>query len=371
MREFLRRLTSYRKLFAAFVVGSLVPFLKDYFFSEAFSAFWEAVGGPRMLTELGAWMSANPMLSLVGGVALFLVAAGLLSERHVRLAMATAATQLAAPEPSGLGLVGVERLRDLIRFGTDTLLYADLGSRQTTWSPASWHDRTEQWKDHVFEALSECGATDEQVAYIQDLGPFKARKFAGINDDHARLRERLAERIDRLRELERGWRAPAATAQTNASKRPSASVWCACEDQSAYLCVRNDGDMGVFYATLGVVGGPTFGLDGSEFVAWTHAIETKTVIPKGVTFKAKLATLEWTGAHGFAQWKFLGRNATGAIVNARAMYSSCATSVPITRAPTLTVSGIVMAEPDLDSGPVSYRIALTAFGCMDHDAAHD
>lgn len=94
-----------------------------------------------------------------------------------------------------------ERIRELIDFGTDTLLYADLSASQKTWTLESWHDRTEQWKDHVFLALVDFGATEKDTARIREIGEFRSRKFRGVNGEHAKLRERLAERIKRLREI--------------------------------------------------------------------------------------------------------------------------------------------------------------------------
>ena len=41
----------------------------------------------------------------------------------------------------------VGKLPDLVKFATDTLLYADLGANQTTWSFQTWKDRTDLWKD--------------------------------------------------------------------------------------------------------------------------------------------------------------------------------------------------------------------------------
>ena len=52
---------------------------------------------------------------------------------------------------------------------------------------------------HVFEALNELGATTREKNYVQELGEFKKRKLKGIDQDHERLKERLAERIARLR----------------------------------------------------------------------------------------------------------------------------------------------------------------------------
>lgn len=93
-------------------------------------------------------------------------------------------------------------LRDLIAFATDKLLYADLGPGQSTWTFESWRDRTEQWKDQVLNVLTVEGANAAQIDRFKTLGSFKTRKFPGISEEHSRLKDRLAERIHRLREIE-------------------------------------------------------------------------------------------------------------------------------------------------------------------------
>lgn len=141
----------------------------------------------------------------------------------------------------------------------------------------------------------------------------------------------------------------------------TATVSCLEQGQAAILCVKNDGALAQFYATLRVAG-PVYGLKGSEFARWTHSDAVKVTIPRGVEFRAKLAELEWDSDARFARWRIFGVTQSGMVDDARAQWSSCATSEPLVRAPDLVVSGQVIAEPDLRGGPKPYRVVLQAFG---------
>lgn len=199
------------------------------------------------------------------------------------------------------------RLRDLISFGTDTLLYADLGPSQTTWSLSAWKDRCEQWKDHVFEALGEWGATAEQKKHFQELGEFKKRKFRGINAEHEKLRERLAERLRRLREIT-GSGVERDEERSSASAPPRISIEVAPGTArmpdgrmmpSADVIVDNSGSPFtlVSHATLLAVA-PGFDWDTAD--RW----EYEPRLMKGGHGKAwfHIATLSTTGAESGTHW---------------------------------------------------------------------
>lgn len=95
----------------------------------------------------------------------------------------------------------LEELRDLIRFGTDTLLNADLGPNQSQWSLEGWRERTSQWRQDALGRLARVGATEREKSNFETLVTFTSQNLPGVSPEHARLRNILAERIHRLRAI--------------------------------------------------------------------------------------------------------------------------------------------------------------------------
>jgi hypothetical protein len=93
-------------------------------------------------------------------------------------------------------------LREALLYAVHTLLNADLDQkRQSTWSLESWKLAARVWQDNVLHLLRQRGASEAQVTLFRDLKPFRRMNLPGIDEEHARLRDRLAERIDRLRTI--------------------------------------------------------------------------------------------------------------------------------------------------------------------------
>ena len=108
-------------------------------------------------------------------------------------------TEVPAPADGANGKeLGAHRISQLIDWGA-ILLYADLGDHQQTWSFSRWRDDTERWTRDVVDALTQIGAIDRAKARFLELGALEHRGFRGIDADHVRLRECLAERLTRLR----------------------------------------------------------------------------------------------------------------------------------------------------------------------------
>lgn len=95
----------------------------------------------------------------------------------------------------------IRELADLVRFGTDTLLNADLGPNQTTWSVPLLQQRSTQWRDDVVAVLNRTNATETEKLDFEKLVTFQPKGIPGVDVEHARIREVLAERIHRLKEI--------------------------------------------------------------------------------------------------------------------------------------------------------------------------
>jgi hypothetical protein len=239
-----------------------------------------------------------------------------------------------------LSIIGAVLLFECIRY---VWRFVVTGPREAHFESLKTIARLEKERDTASEAEGARNATQEAIAdgerYMRE---WKARMFAPPT------------RVEHIHRVAREQQRPTG---------PKAIVRCECSSETAILHVTNDGDLGTFYATIRVHG-LVIGLSGDEFVRWSHSNAVKITIPRGVTFRADLAQLEWNGA--MARWRLFGATEHGR-VDASASYASCATSSPIAKAADLVVSGEVIAEPDLPSGPVPYRIVLSAFGCESQD----
>ena len=92
------------------------------------------------------------------------------------------------------------KLADCVRFGTETLLNADLGPNHTIWSTVV-RDRIGLWRKEVVRTLADYPVTESDKLYFENIVSFDPRGYKGISHEYARVRERLAERLRRLQTI--------------------------------------------------------------------------------------------------------------------------------------------------------------------------
>ena len=94
--------------------------------------------------------------------------------------------------------IAIKRLVELIHFATDTLLHAEIGPK---WSLVTLRERIAIWETDVLAVLREAGCSETDKSYFDHLVTFTPSGLGGVNPDHAHIREMLAEKIHRLREI--------------------------------------------------------------------------------------------------------------------------------------------------------------------------
>lgn len=130
----------------------------------------------------------------------------------------------------------------------------------------------------------------------------------------------------------------------------------------ATIDVSNNGTGAYFYAPIHT-SGSIQGDSRDVFAKWAHSDEVRTWISHGQTCRLILACLNQND--GFFQWIVPAVAADHKIVERKAHYSSCILSIPVARAPDITLSGSVFAQPDLANGVQSFAAILRAFDAID------
>jgi hypothetical protein len=98
------------------------------------------------------------------------------------------------------------------------------------------------------------------------------------------------------------------------------------------------------------------------FAKWEHTDAVRSWIAKGQTCRLQIARMDSKALCN--QWVILAVLSGGNVTAIPAIYSSCAVSEPIVRAPDILVSGQIIAEPDLENGVQQFSIVLRAFDAI-------
>ncbi len=138
------------------------------------------------------------------------------------------------------------------------------------------------------------------------------------------------------------------------------------DPRAVKIGVTNTGSGAYFYAPIeiqGLVRGSTRDV----FAKWTHGDTIRTWIAKGQSCWLAVARLE-RGNLMTSQWIIPTVRTDGVVEEVQSIYSSCAASKPIVRAPDIVVSVSVMAEPDLQNGIQTFRVRLRGFDAVDNNS---
>ncbi len=150
---------------------------------------------------------------------------------------------------------------------------------------------------------------------------------------------------------------------------PTIALQVACESSQARLFISNGGATAEFYGVF-TINGLTTAKPGETFYCkWQHTYSKRTKIPKDQGFWIELATLKWGAAGtGDARWEIgavkEAQDGKDLAISISAIYTSCATSTPIARAPDITIEGSIIADPDAENGIQKFRVILKAFGAV-------
>jgi len=140
---------------------------------------------------------------------------------------------------------------------------------------------------------------------------------------------------------------------------PSASV----KAEAEVIEITNDGD-GAYFSVPIEIRGAINGNGKDVFAKWAHTGEVRAWIAKGQTCRLDIARLKWSAGSVTSTW-IIPTVAPGNVVRAvESFYSSCAVSKPIIRAEDIVISGMVVAEPDLQNGIQRFQVVLRAFDAI-------
>lgn len=92
----------------------------------------------------------------------------------------------------------IERLIELAEFAVHRLQ-----NDPQTDSAKSLHERVDPWEEQVEEALVDARASQSDRSWFRVIGTYTPKNLPGRTREHWKVRNELAERIDRLREITR------------------------------------------------------------------------------------------------------------------------------------------------------------------------
>lgn len=134
--------------------------------------------------------------------------------------------------------------------------------------------------------------------------------------------------------------------------------------EAAVIEVTNDGD-GAYFSVPIEIHGIIRGKGKDVFAKWAHTGEVRAWIAKGQTCRLEIARIKWSaGGLYTCTWIILTVAPGNVVQEVESLCSSCPVSVPIIRADDITVSGLVVAEPDLQNGIQRFHIVLRAFDAI-------
>jgi hypothetical protein len=139
--------------------------------------------------------------------------------------------------------------------------------------------------------------------------------------------------------------------------------------RGAFVEVTNAGLGAHFHAPI-EIHGAIRGKGKDVFAKWAHTGEVRAWIAKGQTCRLEIARLKWNAGGFYTSTWIIPTVASGNVVEeVESLYSSCPVSEPIIRADDIIVSGLVIAEPDLENGIQPFRVILRAFEAVNGEVA--